>query len=137
MLRLEVITKDDVLFLPLLNKAVDIVYLDTTHKSQQLVPRDYALQEFIKLATNCICYYLEDTDRDSILFAMVEEDHTTPHYVGVGSAIQAMIVNKPDYCMMRQFMRILINNGKIRGDKWLWYSHRVSDGNYKLKFKVI
>jgi len=137
LLEIDVIVKEDIKFLPLLNRAVDIVYSDLSHKSQQVVPRDYALNEFIKTATNSICYYLEDKERNCFLFAMVEEGHTTPHYVGKGSAVQALVVNKYDYRMMRSFLKVLTSGCKLRGETWLWYSHRVSDGNYKIKYKVI
>lgn len=137
MIRSKVMTPRELDFYVALEDTLEVIYADKEHKQQQSVPVDHARQWFIDIALTGTSYRLTDDATGAELFAIITYDSTSPHAVGDGLSIAAMIVNKPSPKLVRFFYKHVMQVAKDRNQQWIWYSHRKRDGVYENRIKVL
>jgi hypothetical protein len=122
-------------FNDLLKEAVNCLY--SKNNTQQCVPKDHAIKEFTSLAKQGYCLYLKDTVSNTTLYAMVSENNTTPHYVGKGLAVNALITSANNPALIRFLLKWLIAEAKYIEHSWVWYTHQIQEGVYKSTYRKI
>lgn len=135
MVHLETVPVGSVRFKYLFNKAVDHYY--DKEPNQQGVPKEYALEVWFSLSEGGHALYLYDEDTGDEMFCVYSANQYSPHYLGEGVAVVAMLSTQYSTKLYRQLLKFLKSVTIEFGCSWLNVNHKTRTGVYELKFMKV
>lgn len=131
MITVEVVPEGSLRFKELLVRAVKHYY--KVEPDQRGVPEEHAYNVWEQLAEDGHCVYMHD-DLGKELFCIYTAGQLSPHYVGEGVSVLAMLSTEYSPMLYKRLRKFLIAVTKEFDCTWLKINHKIRTGVYELKY---
>lgn len=130
MITVETVEVNSLRFKELLLRAVKHYYL--VEQDQKGIPELHAFTVWEQLAEDGHCVYLTDGAKE--LFCIYTAGLVSPHHLGEGVSVLAMLSTEFNYRLYKRLRKFLIAVTKEFDCTWLKMNHKIRTGVYELKY---